>query len=371
LWSVAPECGRNAPEDERVQFAISDDDQLILESLTAFAAEQLRPRLRAAEFDRALGADIVARFAEMGFEALDAPEAIGGGGQGMLTRVLVNKSLATADAGAALALDRLGPAIYVLDAFGGVEALTRFAGPALRKPGARIALIVEDFDRALAPGQRVVGATPWAPTDRADLLVGLGPAGAWVIEGGVTLEPLRGAALHAAGASRLVFDAPAAATWTSPEAAQRALARTRLYVASLLLGVLYDATTFSRAYATERVAFGQPIAHHQGLAFLIVDMFTAVEQCRLLVEDAARRIDAGESGAQHAAAAFVECVEASRFVGPNGVQILGGHGFMRDYPVEKAMRDSRALGLLAGGVHRARDDASALAEDVAASFEDV
>src|SRR5207244_12746631 len=60
-----------------------------------------------------------------------------------------------------------------------------------------------------------------------------------------------------------------------------------------------------------------------------------------------------------AAAAFVDAVEASRFVGSNGVQILGGHGFMRDFPVEKAMRDARALGLLAGGCDAAREDAGA------------
>ena len=82
------------------------------------------------------------------------------------------------------------------------------------------------------------------------------------------------------------------------------------------------------------------------------------------IRDAARRLDAGEDAAQRAAAAFVETVDASRFVGPNGVQLLGGHGFMRDFPMEKAMRDCRALGLLAGGVERARDDAS---EDIEAA----
>jgi len=77
-------------------------------------------------------------------------------------------------------------------------------------------------------------------------------------------------------------------------------------------------------------------------------------------EDAAMAIDAGEGRAVGAAAAaFVDAIEASRFVGPNGVQILGGHGFMRDFPVEKAMRDCRALGLLAGGCDSAREDAGA------------
>ena len=113
-------------------------------------------------------------------------------------------------------------------------------------------------------------------------------------------------------------------------------------------------------YALDRVAFGKPIAHHQALAFLIVDMYVAVERVGLLIEDAARAIDAADDRAVGAAAAaFVDAVEASRFVGSNGVQILGGHGFMRDFPVEKAMRDARALGLLAGGCDAAREDAGA------------
>jgi len=356
-----------------MDFGIREDDQLIVDTMTAFAAEQLRPALRAAEGARAVSPEVRASFGELGFEDLDMPEAAGGAGLGMLTRVLANITLARADAGAAVGLDRVGPALYVLQEFGGDEAVKRFARPVLDAPGARIALIVEEDDRDVAASGRISGQAAWVPTDRADLIVGLGPNSGWVLEGGASLTPVRGAGLQAAGASRIDFDGKAAKGATvliGAKAAARALARVRVSVAALIVGVLEDASQFSRAYAQERVAFGQPIAHHQGLAFLIVDMFTAVEQARLLVEDAARRIEAGDDAVQEAAAAFVEAVEASRFVGPNGVQILGGHGFMRDFPVEKAMRDCRALGLLAGGVHRARDDAASLAWATAEAFEE-
>jgi alkylation response protein AidB-like acyl-CoA dehydrogenase len=351
-----------------LDFGIRDDDQMIVDSLTAFASEQLRPNLRAAEAARAPSPEVRASFAELGFEALDVPEAANGVGLGILTRALANRTLGQADAGAALALDRLGPAVYVLDAFGGAEAVARFAGPVLENPQTRVALVVENEDRGLAAGGKITGIVPWAPVDRADLVVGLGPASAWVMQGGASAEPVKSIGLHAAGASRLTLDGAAAEVWTDQAAAELALAKVRLYYASLLVGVLYDSTEFSRKYAMERVAFGQPVAHHQGMAFMIVDMFNAVEQVRLLVEDAARRIEAGQDGRQHAAAAFVEAVDASRYVGPNGVQILGGHGFMRDFPMEKAMRETRALGLLAGGVERARDDAAALADTVGDAF---
>ena len=85
-------------------------------------------------------------------------------------------------------------------------------------------------------------------------------------------------------------------------------------------------------------------------------MHMAVEGARLLLHEAAWRLDAGVSCELACAQAFSESVEASRFVGPNGVQILGGHGFMRDYPVEKYMREARALGLALGGLDRAREE---------------
>jgi alkylation response protein AidB-like acyl-CoA dehydrogenase len=307
----------------------------------------------------------------MGYERLELPEQLGGAGLGMLSRVLANIALARTDAGAAVALDRLGPALYPLLEFGGEAALGQFATPLLDQPGARAVLVIEAEDRTMKAGDAIEGAVAWAPTDRADLVVGLGPASAWVLEGAASATRVRGAALHAAGASRIAFSGRVAAAWNGEDAAQRALARTRLATAALMIGVMEDAAEFSREYAQGRVAFGQPIAHHQGLAFLIVEMFSAVAQARLLVEDAARRIDRGDAAVQASAAAFVDAVEASRFVGPNGVQILGGHGFMRDYPVEKAMRDVRALGLLAGGVHRAKDEAASHPDALAGVFADV
>jgi alkylation response protein AidB-like acyl-CoA dehydrogenase len=116
---------------------------------------------------------------------------------------------------------------------------------------------------------------------------------------------------------------------------------------------------YSRAYAMKRVAFGRPIAHHQALAFLVADMASAVDGSRLLAWEAAWRLDRGEEASEACATAFVEAAEQAMFVTPNGVQILGGHGFMQDYPVEKFMREARVLGLLFGGTDAAREEAGA------------
>jgi alkylation response protein AidB-like acyl-CoA dehydrogenase len=339
-----------------LDFALDEELELIARTSADFAAAELTPRLREAEAARSVPADVAKRFAETGLAGLELAEALGGAGQGALARVLVNEELGAADPGAALALDPLGPAFYAIRELGGEEAVRTHAAPLLDAPGARAVLVCE-ADAALSEANgRVLGTLPWVPADRVDLLVWLGAERALLLRDGIERTPLRGAGLRAAGASELrMGGARVIASWRDAKGAARALARARLYLASLLLGVLREAAEFSRRYALQRVAFGRPIAHHQALAFLIADMRSAVDGARLLVHEAAWHADQALPFETLAAAAFAETIEASTFVGPNGIQILGGHGFMQDYPVEKFAREARALGLLLGGVDHARE----------------
>ena len=336
---------------------LGEELELLVETARTFAEAELGPRLRDSERARSVDGEVRRSFAQIGLAGLEVPDALGGAGLGALARVLVNEELAAADPGAAVALDPLGPSLYALEELGGERALRELALPLLEREGAR-AVLVTGGDGDLRAGEgSLSGRVPWVPADRVDLLVVLGPDGAVALREGVECVPVPGSGLRAAGASELrLREAPIAARWSDPVAARRALARARLYVASLLVGVLRQTSEFSRGYALERVAFGKPIAHHQALAFLIVDMRAAVDGARLLVHEAAWQLDRGLPAEPLAAAAFTEAVEASRFVGPNGVQILGGHGFMQDYPVEKYMREARTLGLWLGGLDRAREE---------------
>ncbi len=344
-------------------FAAGDDLDLIVETARSFATDELIPKLRDHEAARAVESGIRRRFSEIGLARLEVPESLGGAELGALARALVNEELAAGDAGAAIALDPLGAALYPNLELGGEQALKELALPLLEAEGSRAVLVAEQ-DASLAIGKRVSGSVPWIPADRVDLLVVLTRDGALAIREGIEIDTLRGSGLRAAGASELQLEsAPIAAQWQDAAAAARALARARIHQASLLVGVLRQAAEFSLEYALERQAFGRPIAHHQGLAFLITDMRAAVDGARLLLHEAAWRIDQGPgateaTGASEAAAvAYAEAIDASVFVGPNGVQILGGHGFMQDYPVEKFMREARALGLSLGGLDAAREDA--------------
>jgi len=344
-------------------FALPSELGVLQESVRAFARERLRPRERAHESARAVAPEIAALHRELGLGALELPEPLGGAGLGALARAVVGEELAAADAGAAFALDPLGPALYALAELGGEDALRRHALPLLVRPGARAVLAVDSAPRLRAEHGLVSGTLPYVPADRVDLLLVLERERAYVTAGPFALTPLRGAGLRAAGASELTLagDARVIDEWVSTPGASRVLARTRLHHAATLVGVARAASEYARAYALERVAFGRPIAHHQALAFLLVDMAMAVDAARLLLWHAAAALDAGDAPADAAdalcAGAFVEAAEAALFVTPNGVQVLGGHGFVQDHPVEKWMREARALSLLAGGIDLAREDA--------------
>lgn len=342
-------------------FELSEELALLQGTARSFAREALLPKLRAAEAARAVDAEVRAAYAQIGLDGLELPSALGGAGCGPLARVLVNEELGAADAGAALALDRLGPALYPLLELGGEDALRAHAVPLLELEAAR-ALLLSDHDATFElNGERLTLHSDYVPAERADLVVVLTANGAIVVRDELELAPLRGAGLRAAGGAVLVaYSSQIAGLYQTPDdpyAAARALARARLYVGSLLLGVLRHAEEYARAYALEREAFGRKIAHHQALAFLLVDMHNAVDGVRLLLHDAAYRAEMGAPFLAEAASAYVEAIEVARWVGPAAVQVLGGHGFMQDHPVEKLMREARALGLLLGGVDAARDDA--------------
>ncbi len=129
-------------------FGLGEDLELIVETARSFAQDELEPRLREHEGARAVLPAVCETFAEMGLAGLELPESLEGAGLGAVARVLVNEELAAGDAGAALALDPLGPAFYALAELGGEQALREFALPLLGVAGAR-ALLVGDADADL------------------------------------------------------------------------------------------------------------------------------------------------------------------------------------------------------------------------------
>jgi len=122
----------------------------------------------------------------------------------------------------------------------------------------------------------------------------------------------------------------------------------RPLIAALALGVARAAYEYALAYAKQRVQFGKPIIANQAISFLLADMAMEIEAARLLVWHAAWLIDQGRSANAAASMAKAYAADLAMQVTTNAVQILGGNGLMRDYPVEKWMRDAKILQIVEG-----------------------
>lgn len=122
----------------------------------------------------------------------------------------------------------------------------------------------------------------------------------------------------------------------------------RLGIAACAIGVAQAALDEALGYATDRRQFGRPIADFQGLRFLLADMATQIEAGRALYLEAARLRDAGQPFSRQAAMAKLFCTDAAMRVTVDAVQVLGGYGYTRDFPVERLMREAKVLQIVEG-----------------------
>jgi acyl-CoA dehydrogenase len=130
--------------------------------------------------------------------------------------------------------------------------------------------------------------------------------------------------------------------------AMMTLDRTRPGVAAMATGIARAAFEFATEYSKERVQFGVPIAMHQAIQFMIADMATEIEASRLLTWKSAVQLDQGERNTLVSSHAKRFAADTAMKVTTDAVQIYGGYGFIKDYPVEKLMRDAKIMQLYEG-----------------------
>ena len=130
--------------------------------------------------------------------------------------------------------------------------------------------------------------------------------------------------------------------------AMMTLDHTRPGVAAMAVGIARAAMEFAAEYSKERVQFGVPIAMHQAISFMIADMATKVEAARLLTWKAASLLDQGYRNTLACSHAKRFAADAAMEITVDAVQVYGGYGFIKDYPVEKLMRDAKIMQLYEG-----------------------
>jgi alkylation response protein AidB-like acyl-CoA dehydrogenase len=124
----------------------------------------------------------------------------------------------------------------------------------------------------------------------------------------------------------------------------------RLAWCALAVGVGQAVLDYVTPYVKEREAFGEPVAHRQSVAFMVADIAIELQAMRLLTWKAAARAAAGKDVAREVGLARRLCADKGMRIGLDGVQLLGGHGFVKEHPVERWYRDLRAISIMEGGV---------------------
>jgi len=124
----------------------------------------------------------------------------------------------------------------------------------------------------------------------------------------------------------------------------------RLTWCALAVGTAQAVLDYVIPYTNDRIAFGEPVSHRQGVAFTIADIGIELEGMRLVTLRAASRAEQGKPYAREVALARKLCADKGMAIGSDGVQLLGGHGYVKKHPVERWYRDLRAIGLMEGAV---------------------
>jgi hypothetical protein len=370
-----------APSGGLFDLTPTDEQALMRDAMRRFADEVLRPAARHADDEATPSDDVLAQGHALGLAGLAIPEDLGGQAseRSAVTYAIVAEELSRGDMGLATAILSPLAAVQAIVEWGTGAQQARFLPPFLGEKFVPAALAVLEprpmFDpmRLRAGGVRAQGGwklygekslVPLATT--AELLVvavevrGLGPR-LFVVERGapgMVVEPEPSMGLRGAALGRIRMDGVSVAEDAmlgefaddGPAQLGALVDRARVAWGAMAVGTGQAVLDYVIPYCNDRKAFGEPISNRQGVAFPIADIAIELEGMRLLVLRAASRLDRGAAAAREASLARLQCASKGVRIGSDGVQLLGGHGFIKEHPVERWYRDLRAIGVLEGAL---------------------
>ena len=366
-----------------IDFQLTDEQEQMCRLAHRFAEQEIRPV--AAEYDESEETPwpVLQKAARIGLMSYQYPEEYGGGGvESILTACLVAEELSWGCLGIATAVVGAGLAAIPITISGSDEQKARYipwfcdadkprlGSFALTEPGAGSdaaslrTTAVRDGDHYVLNGQKrfiTHGGIADLYSIFATVDLGRGHEGitAFIVEadtpglssgkkekkmgmrachtGDVILEDVRVPVENRLGVEGEGF-----------YIAMKSFEHTRPVVAACAVGVARAAYEYAFQYARERVQFGKPIMAKQAIRFMLADMATEIDAARFLTWRAAWRVDQGLPCNVQASMAKVYAADAAMKVTTNAVQVLGGYGYMREYPVEKWMRDAKILQIVEG-----------------------
>ncbi len=376
--------GAGAKRSQKFDLRLTEEQQLMRDTLRRFADDVMQPAAREAD-DRLGPPDgLLEAFSDLGAISMAVPEVLGGAAEhaSAVSQMLIAEDLARGDMG--LAYAALSPLSFVnalvhwgderqqatlLRSFvdeGPISASVAVMEPhpffdpaALRttakQKGSELLVSGEKSMVALAHRAKWFLVAAELPklgprfiliereTEGVEVsdetAMGLGPAGL----GRLRLNKVR-VRNDALLGGEAALQPDALATYDD------AINRGRIAWGAMALGTSQALLDYVIPYCNERVAFGEPISHRQAVAFMIANIGIELESMRMLVYRAAGRVDAGLPCAREAYLARTLCSEKAMEIGTNGVQLLGGAGFIKDHPVELWYRQLRSIGVMDGNL---------------------
>lgn len=356
-----------------------DEQKMIVDTVSEFAAEVLRPAARQADDAASYPPELITKAAQLGITAVNIPEDFDGiaAHRSTVTNALVAEALAYGDMGLALPILAPGGVASALTHWGSADQqatyLKEFAGENV--PQACVATVEPHplFDPTALKttavrtpsGYRLNGVKSLVPAaaDAELFLVGAqlnGKPTLFIVESsskGLTVKADPSMGLRAAALGLVELDnvtVPLSARLGEDAASDadysEAIALSRLGWAALAVGTAHAVLDYVVPYVKERHAFGEPIAHRQSVAFMCANIAIELDGLRLITWRGASRAEQGLPFAREAALAKRLGTDKGMQIGLDGVQLLGGHGYTKEHPVERWYRDLRAIGVAEGVV---------------------
>ncbi|HUL99205.1 MAG TPA: acyl-CoA dehydrogenase family protein [Mycobacterium sp.] len=360
-----------------------DEQKMIVDTVNEFAAEVLRPAAREADDAATYPPELISKAAELGITAINIPEEFEGiaAHRSTVTNALVAEALAYGDMGLALPILAPGGVASALTNWGSADQqaayLKEFASENVPQACVAIAEPHPLFDPTALKttavrtpsGYRLSGVKSLVPAaTNAELFIAgaqlNGKPALFIVESssqGLTVKADPSMGIRAAAVGQVELDnvavpltarlgeedAPAA---DSAENYLEAIALSRLGWAALAVGTAHAVLDYVVPYVKERYAFGEPIAHRQSVAFMCANIAIELDGLRLITWRGASRAEQGLPFSREAALAKRLGTDKGMQIGLDGVQLLGGHGYTKEHPVERWYRDLRAIGVAEGVV---------------------
>jgi alkylation response protein AidB-like acyl-CoA dehydrogenase len=356
----------------------SDEQQMLRESVRDFALQKIRPAATGADEACAAPVELLRQANELGLAMVGVPEELGGAMEqrSAVTTVLMSEALALGDMGVAAA--SLAPAAVstAIGLWGDADQQATYTPEFVGEdvPAAALAMLeprplFDPFElrttaRSTIGGYVLSGAKALVPrASDAELMIvaaaldDTGPA-LFIVESktpGIGVEPDPAMGVRAAATGRLTFDEvklPGSALLGrgAADVYSECVQLARLAWCAVAIGTGQAVLDYVIPYVNERVAFGEPISNRQAVAFTVANIAIELEGMRLATYRAAARVDQALSFGREVALARRLCAERGMAIGSDGVQLLGGHGYVKEHPVERWYRDLRAAGVMEGAL---------------------